>query len=136
MHKFNFLTITLSFIVTSTSFLMTHSTLEAKSQLNNIIPPEIKNDSFYRAIYNLAKTENLQTILEIGSSSGEGSTEAFVFGIKQNPNQPLLFCMEVSKTRFKALKKRYINEAFIRCYNVFSLPVPIIVSDCITCIIN
>ena len=44
MHKFNFLTITLSFIVTSTSFLMTHSTLEAKSQLNNIIPPEIKND--------------------------------------------------------------------------------------------
>lgn len=91
--------------------------------LESIIPAEIKNDYFYWSIYDLASTEDVKTILEIGSSNGEGSTEAFVTGINNNPNQPTLFCMEVSKERFAILKSHYSNNLSVICYNVSSVPV-------------
>lgn len=92
------------------------------SDLDRVIPPEIKNDAFYTAIYRLAQNESVSTILEIGSSSGDGSTEAFMRGMQKNPNKPTLFCMELSKPRFLALKKCYKNYPTIKCYNVSSVP--------------
>ncbi|MBN3949754.1 MAG: class I SAM-dependent methyltransferase [Nostoc sp. NMS7] len=94
----------------------------ADSELNRLIPPEIKNDEFYAAIQRIAKEEDIKTVLEIGSSSGEGSTEAFVTGLRENPNKPTLFCMEISKTRFTELKNNYKNEYFVKCYNMSSVP--------------
>ncbi len=94
----------------------------ANSELNHLIPPEIKNDEFYAAIQRIATEEDIKTILEIGSSSGEGSTEAFVTGIRENPNRPTLFCMEVSETRFNELQKRYANDFNVKCYNFSSVP--------------
>lgn len=91
------------------------------SELNQLIPPEIKNDEFYAAIQKLAREEDIKTVLEIGSSSGGGSTEAFVTGLRDNPNKPTLFCMEVSKTRFAELTKNYENDSFVKCYNVSSV---------------
>jgi len=91
------------------------------SELNRLIPPEIKNDEFYAAIQRIAREENIKTVLEIGSSSGDGSTKAFVAGIRENPNKPTLFCMEVSQTRFAELRKTYANESFVKCYNVSSI---------------
>lgn len=91
------------------------------SELNYLIPPEIKNDEFYVAIQKICKEEDIETVLEIGSSSGGGSTEAFVTGIRANRHNPKLFCMEVSKTRFAELKKRYDSDDFVRCYNVSSI---------------
>ncbi|MEM9922278.1 MAG: glycosyltransferase [Cyanobacteria bacterium P01_D01_bin.50] len=91
------------------------------SELNFIIPPEIKNDEFYYAIQQIVSKEKFKTVLEIGSSSGGGSTEAFVTGLRKNPNKPQLFCMEVSKTRYTELKKRYSNDDFVKCYNVSSV---------------
>lgn len=91
------------------------------SELNRLIPPEIKNDEFYAAIQKLAREEDITTVLEIGSSSGGGSTEAFVTGLRDNPNKPVLFCMEVSQPRFAELKKRYKNDSFVKCYNVSSV---------------
>lgn len=96
--------------------------LFAESELDRIIPPEVKNDAFYNAIYRLAKTESVSTILEIGSSSGDGSTEAFALGISENPNKPTLFCMEISKPRFAALQQRYAHIPNVHCYNVSSIP--------------
>lgn len=93
------------------------------SELNCLIPPEIKNDDFYAIIQQLARTEDIKTVLEIGSSSGGGSTEAFVTGLRENPNQPKLFCMEVSQTRFAELNKRYEHESFVKCYNVSSVAI-------------
>lgn len=93
------------------------------SELNNLIPPEIKNDEFYTAIQRLAREENIKTVLEIGSSSGQGSTQAFVTGLRQNPNKPTLFCMEVSRTRFAELKKAYEKDDFVKCYNISSVSV-------------
>ncbi|MBW4431333.1 MAG: hypothetical protein KME28_06295 [Pelatocladus maniniholoensis HA4357-MV3] len=43
-------------------------------ELNRLIPPEIKNDEFYATIQIIAREEDIKTVLEIGSSSGEGST--------------------------------------------------------------
>jgi predicted O-linked N-acetylglucosamine transferase (SPINDLY family)/predicted O-methyltransferase YrrM len=91
------------------------------SELNRLIPPEIKNDEFYTAIHKIAREEDIKTILEIGSSSGEGSTEAFVIGLRENPNKPILFCMEISKTRFAELQNRYKNDLFVKCYNFSSV---------------
>lgn len=91
------------------------------SELNRLIPPEIKNDEFYTALQRLAREEDIKTVLEIGSSSGEGSTQAFVSGLRQNPNKPVLFCMEVSQNRFAELKQRYTNDSFVKCYNVSSV---------------
>jgi glycosyltransferase involved in cell wall biosynthesis/predicted O-methyltransferase YrrM len=93
------------------------------SELNRLIPAEIKNDEFYAAIQKIAKEEDIKTVLEIGSSSGEGSTEAFVTGLRQNPNKPILFCIEVSKTRFTELKNNYKNERFVKCHNISSISV-------------
>lgn len=92
-------------------------------ELNRLIPPEIKNDEFYRAIQNLAKEEDIQTVLEIGSSSGQGSTEAFVTGLLENPNHPTLFCLEISKPRFAELQNTYKNDSFVKCYNVSSVSI-------------
>ncbi|WP_414623496.1 glycosyltransferase [Calothrix sp. CCY 0018] len=91
------------------------------SELNLVIPPEIKNDSFYYAIQQIVSKENIKNVLEIGSSSGGGSTEAFVTGLRENAHSPKLFCMEVSKTRFAELAKRYNNDDFVKCYNVSSI---------------
>ena len=102
--------------------LLSFISLHADSELNRIIPPEIKNDAFYTAIYRLAQDRSVSTILEIGSSSGDGSTEAFVLGIQKNQNNPTLFCMEISKPRFNALKQRYLHVPNVRCYNVSSIP--------------
>jgi hypothetical protein len=95
----------------------------AASEINRLIPAEIKHDPFYRAICKLARGADVKTVLEIGSSAGEGSTEAFVKGLRQNPNGPLLFCMEVSRPRFTALCRRYAKDPFVRCYNVSSVAV-------------
>ncbi|MEG4244841.1 FkbM family methyltransferase [Microcoleus sp. MON2_D6] len=90
----------------------------SQSPFNRIIPPEIKNDEFYRALQRIVQNEDIKTVLKIGSSSGEGSTEALVTGMRQNPNNPTLFCIEISQPRFAELKKRYANDDFVKCYNV------------------
>ncbi|NEP54654.1 MAG: hypothetical protein F6K65_40025, partial [Moorea sp. SIO3C2] len=87
-----------------------------ESELDYVIPPEIKDDDFYKAIQRIAREEDIKTVLEIGSSSGAGSTEAFVKGLRENPSNPALFCMEVSKPRFTALRERYQEDSFVKCY--------------------
>src|SRR6478735_3647292 len=92
------------------------------SQLNEIIPAEIKDDAFYHAILKLARSADVRSVLEIGSSSGEGSTEAFVRGLRENPHRPTLYCMEVSQARFEALRSRYAGDPFVKAYNASSVP--------------
>jgi glycosyltransferase involved in cell wall biosynthesis len=94
----------------------------AASELNSLIPGEIKDDEFYETIKDIARKEDIKTVLEIGSSAGAGSTEAFVSGLQENPNKPILFCMEVSKPRFFELQKKYIKSFyFVKCYNISSV---------------
>lgn len=93
--------------------------------IDHIIAPEIKNDELYGLIQSLAADEKLHHVLEIGSSSGGGSTEAFVSGLSRNPYKPKLYCMEVSQERFKVLKKTYEKYDFVQCYNCSSVPLSV-----------
>ena len=70
------------------------------SDYDQTIPPEIVDDEFYEVIRTLARTATVRTVLEIGSSTGEGSTRAFVEGLSENPVRPRLFCLEVSHPRY------------------------------------
>jgi hypothetical protein len=97
-----------------------------KSELDAIIPPEVYNDEFYFSIIELTRSEPLTYVLEIGSSSGGGSTEAFVRGLSANPKgtgNTHLYCMELSKPRFKALRNTYADFPFVKCFNMSSVPI-------------
>lgn len=91
------------------------------SELDHVIAPEVKDDRLYAAIVRVASTPGVRQMLEIGSSSGAGSTEAFVAGALANPDLPLLHCIEVSAARHAALSKRYAGQSFVRCYQVSSV---------------
>lgn len=90
--------------------------------LDRIIPPEIKNDRFSRAIAEVASTPGVMSILEIGASSGGGSTEAWVAGALRNPVTPQLHCIEVSEVRHAALAERWREYEFVHTYNLSSVP--------------
>jgi hypothetical protein len=97
-----------------------------KSELETIIAPEVYNDEFYYTIIEITRNEPLTHVLEIGSSSGGGSTEALVTGLSSNPvgaENTNLYCMELSKPRFKALREAYSHLSFVKCFNVSSVPV-------------
>jgi len=91
--------------------------------LNTIIPPEIKDDEFYDALKRYAIRSDLKTFLEIGSSGGQGSTDAFVSSIRQRPDRDdvRMFCMEVSKERFSLLANTYEQDHFVKCRNFSSV---------------
>ena len=91
--------------------------------LDQIIPPEIKNDIFYFMLEHFAANPNLKYFLEIGSSSGGGSTEAFVNSIRKRSDRDdvSLFCMEISAPRYRALKEEYKHDKFVEAYQCSSI---------------
>lgn len=91
------------------------------SASDRIIAPEILDDAFYEALKRLAMLEDLRHVLEIGSSSGAGSTKALAKSLRLNRHNPILHCLEVSRTRFAELQRTYRRYDFIRCYNVSSV---------------
>jgi len=94
----------------------------AISELDRLIPPEIVGDRFFRTLERIAAAPGVRTILEIGSSSGEGSTAALVSGALRNDPIPQIHCIEVSIPRFNALVRRYSGFDFVHCHNVSSVP--------------
>lgn len=92
------------------------------SNLDNLLPPQIKNDGFYQAIVKVAATPGVRTILEIGASSGGGSTEALVVGALRNPDgPPEIHSIEVSKARIGEFQARWKDRAFVHGYNTSSV---------------
>ena len=93
------------------------------STLDNLIPPQVKNDGFYNAIVKVAATPGVKTILEIGASSGGGSTEALVNGALKNPDgPPQIHSIEVSKARIGQFQERWKDFGFVHGYNTSSVP--------------
>ncbi len=96
---------------------------ETETGLDRLIAPQINNERFYRTIRQVAATEGVRTVLEIGASSGGGSTEALVAGALANPGgPPQIHSIEVSRARFGALLERYRSYPFFHGYNVSSVP--------------
>jgi len=104
---------------TTSGSAMTNAAREA---LESILPPQIQNDDFYKALQDVVRRNDLKTILEIGSSSGQGSTEAFVSAIQEKAAKPTLFCIEASRTRFQALADCYKQKNFVKCIHASSVP--------------
>ena len=91
------------------------------TSLDQLIPPEIRNDALYRAIVRVAATPGVRHMLEIGSSAGQGSTEAFIEGALLNSGRPTLHCIEISDVRYEALRQRHASRPFVRCYRASSV---------------
>jgi len=98
--------------------------------LDNIIDPEVRvNSQSYEAIISVIQSiPTISTILEIGASSGDGSTEALVKGVISSTFYDFkrtirLASIEVSKARFQNLSTRYNHLSWFYPYNVSSLPI-------------
>jgi len=93
------------------------------SELDKIIAPEIANDEFAFLLTKLVAQEELNSVLEIGASSGAGSTEAIYQGVLQSRRRINVYSMEVSAPRFEALQKRYAREPRMHRFHVSSVQV-------------
>jgi hypothetical protein len=90
--------------------------------LDRLLPPQVKGGRYHAALRRAAAAPGVRTILEIGASSGAGSTEALVAGALANPGgPPALHTIEVSKARFAALVARHAGCPFVHPYNVSSI---------------
>jgi hypothetical protein len=78
------------------------------------------HDEFGRVIIDTVKKYNLQTILEIGSWDGTGSTQCFIEAMKTLQN-PKLYCIELRKDRFDQLKENTKEYSWIECLNVSTI---------------
>jgi hypothetical protein len=95
------------------------------SGLDIIIDPEVnQNTQSYYFIQDYLNKVPVKTIIEIGASSGGGTTEALIKGITSRfyTEGIKMASVEVSRARFKNLKERYIRIPFFTPYNVSSLP--------------
>ena len=95
------------------------------SGLDSIIDPEVnQNTRSYYIIQEYLKRVPVSTIIEIGASSGGGTTEALIKGILNSPskgNGVRMASIEVSRARFKNLKERYQHIPFFTPYNISSV---------------
>ncbi|MDX2110932.1 MAG: glycosyltransferase family 1 protein [Verrucomicrobiota bacterium] len=90
-------------------------------QQDQIIRAEICGDEFSQELERVAREEARGPILEIGSSSGDGSTASLVRGLMENPNHPVIHCIEASRERFKLLAERYRDNPSVICHNTSSV---------------
>lgn len=102
--------------------------LKHGTSLDQLIPPEIRNDAFYAAIVRVAATPSVRHMLEIGASGGDGSTEAFIEGAMKNPSRPTLHSIEISDVRFQAFTRRHASRSFVRGYHASAVPLANIAS--------
>ena len=95
------------------------------SGLDRIIDPEINSNTYsYNFLKNYLKKVNVKSIIEIGASSGNGTTEALINGVLESNNKDIkIASIEISKTRFEILKNNYKDYKFFTPYNMSSLPI-------------
>jgi len=97
-------------------------TVLGQSHLDMLIPPEVVNDSFSVVIRDIASAPEIRTAIEIGSSSGAGTTASLVAGMR-NKDIKHLYCLELSRPRFEKLVARYRKEDWVHCYNLPSVSI-------------
>jgi Glycosyl transferases group 1 len=93
---------------------------------------QMKDDEFFSSIQKLVREEDIKTVLVIGASSGEGSTEAILTGAKENRNKPTVVCINITVPRFIKLQKLYANNSVVKCYDFPSMSVEDYSDECDT----
>lgn len=96
---------------------------EGIEHYDKAIPAEVLEDDFYLSLQSLASDDSIRTILEIGSSSGEGSTKALTAGIldRTSATGVELHCLEISSIRFNNLKEHYSALEFVKVHRMSSV---------------
>ncbi len=85
----------------------------------------MRSDELCQCIEGVAREEDMQTILIIGATAGEGATEACLLGAQSNPTRPSVVCINESLVELGALKKRNSNLPLIEYHRtVGELPGP------------
>lgn len=84
--------------------------------------PEILNDELFYLIIELVKSKKPKTIIEVGSATGLGSTQAFIRGITEGKIEATLCCIESVGERFEALSENTSQHEFVRCIRASSVP--------------
>lgn len=79
-----------------------------------------KWDEFGQTIINVVQNNKLQTILEIGSWDGTGSTQCFIEALKA-AESPRLVCIELRNDRFEDLKNNTKEYPWVECVNTSSI---------------
>lgn len=71
-------------------------------------------------LVDLASRPEVQTVIEIGSTDGHGSTMSLREGLERNPNFPAvkLFCIEAVKKMYDVLARE--RAPYMKCYRVCS----------------
>jgi hypothetical protein len=90
-----------------------------------LIQPEIIDDSFSFYLKQITQNTNLKNFLEIGASSGQGSTKTLVNQINLRSDKDLCryFAIEVSEIRHKALMEYFQQYKFFRAFNTTSVAI-------------
>jgi hypothetical protein len=90
-----------------------------------IVPEITEGQSFFQIIKSLASDTSHCTMLEIGSSNGLGSTQAFLQGIASRSDQDRvrLCCLELAPGSFQELVTNMQGHAFVTCYQESSTAV-------------
>ena len=85
---------------------------------NSIIPAEIKNVELYDRIITTIHMfySEIKTVLEVGASSGNGSTEALALGMASLDNKTL-YTIEANPARYKNLVKLYKKVDWVKPIN-------------------
>jgi hypothetical protein len=95
---------------------------ETTASYTRIIPGEIKVGEFYELIGKIASKIEVETILEIGSSSGEGSTRALLQAIGSDPlANKSVHCIEISKERYEILSDYLTVDARFHAHRLSSV---------------
>lgn len=99
-----------------------------QSELDMVIPPEVTDDGFSELIRKTASLPEVACVLEIGSSSGAGSTVSLFNGLKGKPAKQL-YCLELSLPRFAKLSDRYREHEWVHCLNLPSIAADIMPNE-------
>jgi hypothetical protein len=92
------------------------------NSLDAIIAAEVRGTPLFAKIQEIVSSDpSIRNILEIGASSGDGSTEAFVAGIGQRPGS--IYTFEISRPRFALLQERYRHVPQLRALNESSVAI-------------
>jgi hypothetical protein len=80
--------------------------------------PEITTNSIFgRKIIDFIREYKIKSVIEIGSGSGNGSTQCFIESLKTNGDDIKLYCFEPQPEWFKDLVENTKQYSWITCYN-------------------
>lgn len=91
--------------------------------IGSYIPPEISKDELFNIIKTLVATKKLTNLVEIGPSSGEGSTAAILHGLKESMGNYRLHLIEIDDFRCALLKRKFKKNENISIHNSSSISI-------------